>query len=101
MEAVKSSLQEVMAIGGAKEGDRTMVDACLPAVNAAEDALKENKKPSDILNSAASAGKRGAESTANMSAGAGRSCYVPEEAQKGVVDPGATAIAKFLEGLAK
>ena len=101
VEAVKSSLQEVMAIGGAQEGDRTMVDACLPAVNAAENALKESSEPSSVLSAAATAGKRGAESTAGMTAGAGRSCYVPEEAQKGVVDPGATAIAKFLEGLAE
>ena len=77
-------------VGGARLGDRTMVDALLPAL----DALPQG------FEAAAVAAREGAERTAQMSkAQAGRAMYVSSEQLQGVVDPGAEAVARFFEGL--
>ena len=41
----------------------------------------------------AAAERRGADSTASLAATHGRSAYLAEETQRGVVDPGARAVA--------
>ncbi len=89
-EALKAGLNSMMEYGGAKPGDRTMIDALLPALNALPDLAK-----------AAAAARKGANATAHMSrAKAGRSTYVSAEKLKGFNDPGAEAVALLLEGLA-
>ena len=81
----------MQAYGGAKLGDRTMLDALIPAVEALEQGLP----------AAAAAAREGAERTAAMGhAGAGRSSYVPEQALLGVADPGAEAVARAWQALA-
>jgi len=71
--------------GGAHLGDRTMLDALVPAI----DALEQGS-----LHAAAAAAQRGADATASMTkAHAGRSSYVTAANLKGVTDPGATAVA--------
>jgi ATP-dependent dihydroxyacetone kinase len=92
-EALQAGLQRMRDYGGANPGDRTMVDALLPA-------LAELQKSGSIA-AAASAARAGADATASMTrARAGRSSYVSESNLKGVNDPGAEAIARLLEGLA-
>jgi len=81
----------LMAIGGAKPGDRTMVDALAPAA----DVLGAGGS----LAEAAAAARRGADATAEITAHLGRSSYLGERAL-GVPDPGAVAIATLLEALA-
>jgi DAK2 domain len=49
---------------------------------------------------AAQAARKGADGTAGLTARAGRSSYVSAEAQAGVPDPGACAVAAWLETLA-
>jgi ATP-dependent dihydroxyacetone kinase len=93
-EALKAGLAKMMAYGGAKPGDRTMIDALLPAL----DALGKN---ADVAKAAAAA-RVGANATAKMSrARAGRSSYVSADKLKGINDPGAEAVALLLEGLAR
>jgi ATP-dependent dihydroxyacetone kinase len=93
-DALQAGLAKMMAYGGAKPGDRTMIDALLPAL----DALST----SGDLSQAAAAARKGANATATMSrARAGRSTYVSADKLKGVNDPGAEAVALLLEGLAK
>jgi ATP-dependent dihydroxyacetone kinase len=88
--ALKAGLARMMEYGGAKPGDRTMVDALLPALDALPDLAKS-----------AAAARKGANATAAMTrAKAGRSTYVSPENLKGVNDPGAEAVALLLEGLA-
>ena len=90
--ALKAGLGRMMEYGGAKLGDRTMIDALQPALAA----LSSGK----TLAQAAAAARKGADATATMQrAKAGRSVYVPEANLAGVPDPGATAIARLLEGL--
>ncbi len=90
-QALVEGLERVSQVGGAHVGDRTMIDALSPAL----DAL-----PSGI-GAAAAAARTGADSTANIHrAKAGRAAYVPEENLKGHNDPGAEAVALLFEGLA-
>jgi dihydroxyacetone kinase len=90
--ALREGLQRVCDVGGAKVGDRTMIDALSPAL----DAL------SDGLDAAAAAARAGADATAGIHrAKAGRAAYVPSENLKGHNDPGAEAVALVFEGLAR
>jgi dihydroxyacetone kinase len=69
-----------------------MIDALGPALSALPQGL----------DAAASAARDGAQKTAAMGrANAGRASYVPEENLIGHVDPGAEAVARLFEGLAK
>jgi dihydroxyacetone kinase len=91
--ALLEGVHRIQYYGGAKAGDRTMIDALLPAATALQ--AGEN------LAAAAAAARRGADSTATMkSARAGRSSYVPEAALRGVPDPGAVPMASVFEALA-
>ena len=89
-EALQQGLARVSEVGGATVGDRTMIDALAPAL----DALPEGMAP------AAEAARAGAQSTASIvQAKAGRAAYVPAENLKGHNDPGAEAVALVFECL--
>ena len=91
--AFRAGLQRMQDYGGAKPGDRTMIDAMAPAI----DALVSGAG----LSEAAKAARRGADDTRSMEkARAGRSSYVPSSALSGVPDPGAEAVARALEAMA-
>ena len=92
--ALQEGLARMMEYGGAKPGDRTMIDALDPALGA----LVSGKS----LSEAAVAARHGANATAHMSrARAGRSAYVAATNLEGIVDPGAEAVASLLEGLSR
>lgn len=92
-EAFSEGARQIMYYGGARQGDRTMLDAMLPAL----ECLVQGKSIMD----AAVAARRGADATANMrKARAGRAAYVPEDNLAGVKDPGAEALAQAFEALA-
>ena len=82
----------MMEYGGAQVGDRTMLDALVPGL----EALKEGKS----LREAALLTDEKAKATAQLEqAGAGRSSYLNEESLKGVEDPGARAVALAFQAL--
>ena len=90
-EALWAGLDRMQEIGGARLGDRTMIDALQPAL----DALGEG------LGAAAQAARRGADHTATLvKANAGRASYISAEQLQGHVDPGAEAVARLFEHLA-
>ncbi|APX10910.1 dihydroxyacetone kinase subunit DhaK [Tateyamaria omphalii] len=90
--ALAEGLKRVSDVGGAKVGDRTMIDALAPALQAL----------SDGIDASATAARQGADSTAHIHrAKAGRAAYVPSENLKGHNDPGAEAVALVFEGLAQ
>jgi ATP-dependent dihydroxyacetone kinase len=92
-QALQAGLKSMMDFGGAKRGDRTMIDALQPALDVFS--------RSGGIAEAARAAREGADATAAMSrARAGRSTYVSAENLKGINDPGAEAVALLLEGLA-
>ena len=82
--AMQQGLGQMMAYGGAKPGDRTMIDALYPAFEA---------WVNQDFNAAIDAAKAGAESTVTMnSAKAGRSSYLNSDSLSGTKDPGAYAV---------
>ncbi|MER8657019.1 dihydroxyacetone kinase subunit DhaK [Mesorhizobium sp. M0847] len=89
--ALLAGLDRITFYGGARVGDRTMVDALEPALKALD---------AKGLDAAATAARHGAEATAAMEkAKAGRSAYVGAKLQ-GVVDPGAHAVAEVFAAAA-
>ena len=89
--ALRQGLDRISQVGGAQVGDRTMIDALTPALDAIASGL----------DAAATAARAGADGTATIGrAKAGRASYVPEENLIGHNDPGAEAVARLFEGLA-
>ncbi|TDQ28071.1 dihydroxyacetone kinase [Phyllobacterium brassicacearum] len=87
--ALLAGLERMTFYGGARLGDRTMVDALDPALRSL--ASRE-------LSEAARAARTGAEATSAMTkARAGRSSYVGERDLAGVPDPGAVAVSAAFE----
>lgn len=90
-EALKAGLARMQEIGGARPGDRTMIDALAPALDSLEKGVA----------AAAKAARQGAALTATMlKAKAGRASYINSKQLEGHVDPGAEAVARLFEHLA-
>lgn len=89
-EALRTGVQGVMKLGGATAGDKTMIDALLPAV----DALGEG------FAAARAAAEQGAAATVPMLARKGRASYLGERSI-GHQDPGATSSALLIAALAE
>jgi len=95
----ESMLATIQEIGGAKAGDKTLIDALEPAKNAAISAVKSGTtNVFSLLTIAASAAEEGAKSTAGMVSRVGRSSYIGERS-RGTIDPGAMFIYIFLDAL--
>ncbi|MEM6666573.1 MAG: DAK2 domain-containing protein, partial [Pseudomonadota bacterium] len=89
--ALKAGLDRIQQVGGARPGDRTMIDALLPALEALPNGMA----------AAAAAAREGAERTASITrAKAGRASYISQDKLAGHNDPGAEAVAFLLERLA-
>lgn len=93
LDAAKGGIQ---LRGKAEVGDKTMVDAWQPAVDAAKAAADAGQAPEQVLAAAAKAARAGAESTIPLVAHKGRASYLGERAI-GHQDPGATSTALILE----
>ncbi|GJP44461.1 hypothetical protein CLOM_g8046 [Closterium sp. NIES-68] len=98
--AFEAAVSAVSLYGGAQAGYRTMLDALLPAAATLSQKVKAGEPPAAALAAAAEAAAAGAESTKSMPALAGRSSYVPAEVLASVPDPGAKAVAAWLQGAA-
>ena len=96
-EAMGAAAQAVRARGKAAPGDKTMVDALQPAVDALSAAAGEG--PQAALRRAAAAAAAGAEATRQMVPHMGRARTMGERGV-GFVDPGALSVAIIFEGLA-
>ena len=92
-QALEAGVDAVEFYGGANVGSRTMIDALRPAVGALSSGAS--------LTNVAAAARKGADSTASMTASAGRANWVGKESYQGVPDPGAAAVAIVLEAMAK
>lgn len=98
--ALAAGLDEVRRVGRAAVGDKTMLDALAPAVDAALAAARAGYLPGRLLSEAAAAARQGAEGTSRLVPRAGRARYALERAV-GTQDPGARAAALILEAWAK
>ena len=70
-DAFRAGVQAVMDLGGAVPGDRTMIDALVPAIDGAQDGL----------DAALAAARAGAAATADLLARRGRSSYLGDRVQ--------------------
>jgi dihydroxyacetone kinase len=90
--SLKAGLSRIQEVGGAKPGDRTMIDALAPALSALSHGLAD----------AAKAARTGADQTASMRrARAGRASYISEANLMGHNDPGSEAVAFLFEELVR
>ena len=96
--AFDEAVQSIGELGGAKAGDRTMLDALMPATDAFAAALNAGRPARDAWAAAVSAAEHGARQTANMTPRAGRASYLGERAL-GEPDGGAVAVALWLAAL--
>jgi dihydroxyacetone kinase len=97
-EAFAIGMAAISEIGGAKPGDRTMLDALAPALKTLE--TEGGSLPAaEAWKRAASAAAEGARRTADMVPKLGRASYLGERAL-GTEDGGAAAVAIWMEALA-
>ncbi|MEU3852880.1 dihydroxyacetone kinase subunit DhaL [Streptomyces sp. NPDC029554] len=89
-EALRNGVDAVMTLGGAAPGDKTMIDALVPAV----DALGQS------FAAARAAAEEGAVATTPLQARKGRASYLGERSI-GHQDPGATSSALLIAALAE
>ncbi|NEA44999.1 dihydroxyacetone kinase subunit DhaL [Streptomyces sp. SID10815] len=87
-QALRAGVDGVMKLGGASVGDKTMIDALVPAVEALGDGFA----------AARAAAEEGAEATTPLQARKGRASYLGERS-KGHQDPGATSSALLIAAL--
>ena len=90
-EMQKKALQSVMVIGGAKEGDRTLVDALAPAVRSFQGSLEAGKSFEECISEAEKAAEIGCKKTIDMIAKKGRAKFLGENS-RGHQDAGATSM---------
>lgn len=92
--ALKAGTNSIISRGKAAPGDKTMVDALSPAVQALGDAVQQDYPLPASLTGAAQAAEAGMKSTIPLVAKKGRASYLGERSA-GHQDPGATS-AYFL-----
>ncbi|KWI34092.1 dihydroxyacetone kinase [Burkholderia ubonensis] len=96
--AFRSAVESIGELGGARAGDRTMLDALVPAIDAFDRALEDDRNGAAAWAVAVEAAERGAQETARMTPRAGRASYLGERAI-GTPDGGAVAVALWLRAL--
>ena len=95
----RAGLEGVQQRGKAQVGDKTMIDALQPAVEALEAAAKQNLSIGDALEAARNAAEVGMKKTVEMQANRGRASYLGPRAI-GHQDPGATSLYYMIEAAA-
>jgi dihydroxyacetone kinase-like protein len=89
-EALDAGVRGVQARGKAQAGDKTMLDALLPAAEALRAAAADGADEGAALRRAADAAREGMEATVDLVARKGRASYLGERS-RGHPDPGATS----------
>jgi dihydroxyacetone kinase-like protein len=88
--ALRAALDGIMQRGKAQRGEKTMIDAIAPAVEAVYAALARGAAPREAAREAVAAAEEGMRSTIPMLATKGRASYLGERSI-GHQDPGATS----------
>ena len=89
-DALAAGLKGVETRGKAEPGDKTMVDALMPAVEALQRAQSDGAELNAALEQSAAAARKGMEDTVPLVARKGRASYLGERSA-GHQDPGATS----------
>jgi phosphoenolpyruvate---glycerone phosphotransferase subunit DhaL len=99
-DVLNAGVDGVVTRGKAERGDKTMVDALGPAVDALDAAVAAGRAPGEALREAAEAAESGASATTPMEARKGRASYLGPRSV-GHQDPGATSSALLVRTLAE
>jgi dihydroxyacetone kinase-like protein len=93
--ALDSAKESMSALSTAKVGDKTLVDALYPAINAFEQSTQAGSNFSTSLQAMKKAAEEGRDATEDMVAKLGRSSRLGERS-RGVIDAGAASCALIL-----
>jgi dihydroxyacetone kinase-like protein len=96
----QAGVEGIQQRGKAALGDKTMLDALLPAVDAMREALEAGTDLADIVERGAAAAEAGVQATRTMQARKGRGSYLGERSV-GHQDPGATGAHLLLKAAAE
>jgi dihydroxyacetone kinase-like protein len=96
----RSAIEGIKKRGQADLGDKTLLDALVPAVDQLEKDFHEGKSTSAALEQAASVARQAAEATRAMIAKKGRAAYTGERSI-GTLDAGAVAMGVLFEAVSK
>src|ERR1700736_3193486 len=97
LKAARDSLED---LGGAKVGDKTLMDAVIPALETYQAAVEAGASLPEALEKMTEAADKGRDSTVDLVAKIGRSARLGERS-RGVLDAGATSAALILQTFAK
>ncbi len=81
----------------AQPGDKTMMDALVPAIAAMRAAAESGKSSIEALHEAAGAARAGAEATRDLTARHGRAKFLGDKT-RGHLDPGAASLSLLFDG---
>jgi len=95
----RSVADGIMDRGGANLGDKTLLDALVPAVDAFEKTIKNGGNTQQAIDTAAKAAREQVEVSKAWVAKRGRASYTGERS-KDTYDPGAVAVATMAENVA-
>ncbi len=98
-DALREATEAIATLGRSRPGEKTMLDALAPAVEALSDAVREGALLAEAFDRAAAAAEAGALTTIPMLATKGRASYLGERSI-GHLDPGAASSALLLRALA-
>lgn len=98
LKLLETGIEGVVQRGRAELGDKTMIDALVPAVQALKTSLEAGGDLTHALEACAAAAEAGAQSTIPLVARKGRASYLGERSA-GHQDPGATSAAYLLATL--
>jgi phosphoenolpyruvate---glycerone phosphotransferase subunit DhaL len=96
--ALRAGAEGVVQRGKAELGDKTMLDALLPAVDAWDAAVADGGSPADAAAAASAAAATGRDATVPLVARKGRASYLGERSA-GHLDPGAASTALLFQSL--
>jgi dihydroxyacetone kinase phosphoprotein-dependent L subunit len=96
---LRASIEGIKARGRSDVGDKTLLDALVPAVDTIEEHIGPGHDPATTLRAAAAVARERAEATRPMLAMRGRASYTGERSI-GTLDAGAVAVAVMFEALA-
>jgi dihydroxyacetone kinase-like protein len=96
---LRASVEGIMARGQAELGEKTLLDALVPAIDTLEEQVKAGTGAVETLRAFATTAREAAEATRPMQARRGRASYSGERSI-GTLDAGAVAIAVLAEALA-
>ncbi|MFT8362247.1 MAG: dihydroxyacetone kinase subunit DhaL [Sporolactobacillus sp.] len=99
VQILKEAIAGIQMRGKSERGEKTMLDALVPAFEAAAKAVEEGQSAQSVLDAAKHGAEMGAAETKNLVAQKGRASYLGERSL-GHIDPGAASMALLVAAVA-